>query len=163
MLRVFFPNHRRRPLASALPPLLAIRPHPPPIPSLATLPLFVIVLMSLSLTTSTRTFTSLVHYIYSEILSTTSVTKKRTSAWLPRALLILVLFLITRAAKLLVLLAVWELVGEYRNGVFRVTEEADRVMHCAVSASERAGEYIREARMLDMRAMQLAATVVDNK
>lgn len=47
--------------------------------------------------------------------------------------------------------------GRYRNGVARVTEEADRAIHRALSAAEKAGEHVREAKALEMQAMQLAA------
>jgi len=53
-------------------------------------------------------------------------------------------------------------VGKYRNGVARVTEEADQAIHRAVSAAEKAGEHIRETKGLEMQAMQLAAAVVDD-
>jgi hypothetical protein len=59
-------------------------------------------------------------------------------------------------------LAVWEIVGKYRNGVARVTEEADLAIHRAVSAAEKAGEHVRETKGLEMQAMQLAAAVVDD-
>lgn len=50
----------------------------------------------------------------------------------------------------------------YRNGVAGVTDEADQAIHRAVSAAERAGEHVREAKGLEMQAMQLAAAVVDD-
>lgn len=64
---------------------------------------------------------------------------------------------------LLLLLAVWEIVAKYRGGVALATGGADQAIHRAVSAAEKADEHVREARGLELQAMQLAAAVVDDE
>jgi len=64
---------------------------------------------------------------------------------------------------LLLVLAVWEIVAKYRSGVAGATEGADQAIHRAVSAAEKAGEHVREAKGLELQAMQLAAAVVDDE
>ncbi|RYP11084.1 hypothetical protein DL764_000242 [Monosporascus ibericus] len=136
---------------------------PLPIPSLATLPLVLLTLVSLSLITPARTLTGLAYHTYTEISSSiTSLTQKILPAWLPRAIPIVLLFSITRAITILLVLAVSEILKKYRKGVVGVTEEADQAIHRAVSAAGKAGELVREAKGLEMQAMQLAAAVVDD-
>lgn len=53
--------------------------------------------------------------------------------------------------------------GKYRNDVARVTKDADHAIRAAVSASQKAGEYVREAKGLEMQALQLATNVADSK
>lgn len=64
---------------------------------------------------------------------------------------------------LLLVLAVWEIVAKYRSGVAGATEGADQAIHRAVSAAEKAGEHVREAKGLELQAMQLAAAAVDDE
>ncbi|KAF2255945.1 hypothetical protein BU26DRAFT_557428 [Trematosphaeria pertusa] len=89
------------------------------------------------------------------------MSKKNLPTWLPRAIPVVLLFPVTRAAMLLLVLAVWEIVAKYRSGVARATEGADDALRRAVAAAEKAGEHIREAKGLEWQAMQLAAAEVN--
>jgi hypothetical protein len=136
----------------------------PLIPSLTTLPIVLLIMVSLSQTASTRIPIGLAKHTYTEISSfITSLSKKMLPAWLPRVIPIVLLFPITRAVTLLFMLAAWEIMSEYRDGVTGITKDADQAINRAVSAAEKGDEHLREAKGLEMQAMQLAAAVMNNE
>jgi hypothetical protein len=63
---------------------------------------------------------------------------------------------------LLSVLAVWEIVAGYRSGVAGATEGADQALYRALEAAAKAGEHVRQAKGLELQAMQRAAAVVDD-
>ncbi|KAH7083759.1 hypothetical protein FB567DRAFT_529860 [Paraphoma chrysanthemicola] len=130
--------------------------------SLGTLPLVLLALLSLTLTTPSRTLTGVGYFAFGEISSfVISLSDKKLPTWLPRAIPVVLLFPITRAPIVLVLLAVWEIVAKYRNGIARVHNGANNAIHRAVTAAEKVGEHVREAKGLEWQAMQLSYAVVD--